>query len=228
MKKVIMIMSLMILLIVTGCSKNEKIEEKEEILKSVYCDSCAEESNEVTKFCSSCGKEAKWLAEKPNLKESKETDKQKVKEEDSIENDKHLDEVKSKDESDKGIEESSNSINNNNICESCGEKFDIGVEGYCSESCYNIVISTKADGYYDNRCKGDGCFYQMSEEEMNERDGYCEECWIQSCRICQERFPRTSLNFYEQGSIIYCDSCDSIARNCKNGFPICDGCEMCI
>lgn len=69
MKKVIMIMSLMILLIVTGCSKNEKIEEKEEILKSVYCDSCAEESNEVTKFCSSCGKEAKWLAEKPELAE---------------------------------------------------------------------------------------------------------------------------------------------------------------
>jgi len=44
----------------------------------MYCASCSEESEEVTKFCSKCGAEAKWLADKPEKKEEdKDTDKKK-------------------------------------------------------------------------------------------------------------------------------------------------------
>lgn len=68
MKKVILLLALMISLIVTGCSSNEKTET-EDVVKNVYCDSCGDESKEVTKFCSNCGEEAKWLAEKPNTEE---------------------------------------------------------------------------------------------------------------------------------------------------------------
>ena len=79
MKKVIMLMGLIISLIVAGCAKNEKYEEKEEVVKSVYCTSCGEKSTEVTKFCSSCGEEAAWVSEKP--KEKKEETKKEIKEE---------------------------------------------------------------------------------------------------------------------------------------------------
>lgn len=68
MKKVILLLGLMISLIITGCSSNEKLET-EEVVKNVYCDSCGYESKEVTKFCSNCGEEARWLAEKPNTEE---------------------------------------------------------------------------------------------------------------------------------------------------------------
>lgn len=85
MKKVIMLMGLIILLIVTGCAKNEKSEEKEEVVKSVYCTSCGEKSTEVTKFCSSCGEEATWVSEKPKEKkeESKTDSKEETKKEES-------------------------------------------------------------------------------------------------------------------------------------------------
>ena len=52
-----------------GCTTSEKVENKETDVKSMYCASCSEESEEVTKFCSKCGAEAKWLAEKPEKKE---------------------------------------------------------------------------------------------------------------------------------------------------------------
>ncbi len=70
-KKVIVLMGLVISLMVTGCTKKE--DPKEEVATTiVYCDSCGEESSEVTKFCPSCGEEARWLAEKPNIEEDKE------------------------------------------------------------------------------------------------------------------------------------------------------------
>ena len=84
-------MGLIILLIVTGCAKNEKSEEKEEVVKSVYCTSCGEKSTEVTKFCSSCGEEATWVSEKPKEKkeeskaDTKEETKKEVKNEDKVE-----------------------------------------------------------------------------------------------------------------------------------------------
>lgn len=70
MKKAIVLIGLVTSLMITGCTKNE--EPKSEVATTiVYCDSCGEESNEVTKFCSSCGEEAKWLAEKPNIEQEK-------------------------------------------------------------------------------------------------------------------------------------------------------------
>ena len=210
MKKVIVLIGLITSLIITGCTKNEE-SEKEAVTTIVYCSSCGEESKEVTQFCSSCGEEAKWLAEKPDIVKDKEA-KESVKEVNTTE---------------KEI-----TLNSNNkkysTCDICGEKYDNDINGYCSEDCYNIAANTKADGYYDNRCKGEGCFYQMSEDEMNERDGYCEECWIESCSTCGGSFPRSVLNFYNQYDVVYCDECDRIHRECKNGFPICDGCFECI
>lgn len=69
MKKVILLITLCILVMTTGCTISEKIENKEIDVKNVYCNNCSEESKEVTKFCSKCGEEAKWLAEKPEKKE---------------------------------------------------------------------------------------------------------------------------------------------------------------
>ncbi len=72
MKKGIILMALVSSLMITGCSKGEKT--KEEVTTSVvYCDSCGEESNEVTKFCSDCGEKAKWLAEKPVIEGEEES-----------------------------------------------------------------------------------------------------------------------------------------------------------
>lgn len=70
MKKVIILIGLITSLILSGCTKSE--ETKKEAAKTVvYCNSCGEEFNEVTKFCPNCGEEAKWLAEKPNIEEDK-------------------------------------------------------------------------------------------------------------------------------------------------------------
>ena len=71
MKKIIVIIGLITSLMVTGCTKQE--EPKEEVTTIVYCDSCSEESKEVTKFCSSCGEEAKWLSERPEKAQEEDT-----------------------------------------------------------------------------------------------------------------------------------------------------------
>ena len=81
---------------VTGCTSSKETKEKQEEIKVVYCSDCGDESNEVTKFCSGCGVEAKWISEKPekidkeNSKEvenketiSEELDKNNVKKEES-------------------------------------------------------------------------------------------------------------------------------------------------
>ena len=72
MKKVILLIGLITSLIITGCTKNEE-PKQEEAKTIVYCSSCGEEANETTKFCSSCGEESKWLSEKPNIEEKKES-----------------------------------------------------------------------------------------------------------------------------------------------------------
>lgn len=65
MKKIFIAIVLTIILMVTGCTSNKDITEKQKATKVVYCNDCGKESNEVTKFCSECGVEAKWVAEKP-------------------------------------------------------------------------------------------------------------------------------------------------------------------
>ena len=82
MKKLILLMGLITSLIITGCTKNEE-PKQEEAKTIVYCSSCGEEANEATKFCSSCGEESKWLSEKPNIEEKKESKEDVDKEEDS-------------------------------------------------------------------------------------------------------------------------------------------------
>ena len=72
-KVILLITSLCILVMTNGCTTSEKVEKKEKDVKSIYCASCSEESKEVTKFCSKCGAEAKWLAEKPEKKEDEES-----------------------------------------------------------------------------------------------------------------------------------------------------------
>lgn len=77
MKKAIVLIGLIMSLMITGCTKNEKSKEKPEqevVTTIVYCDSCSEESKEVTKFCSSCGEEAKWLSERPEKAQEEETE----------------------------------------------------------------------------------------------------------------------------------------------------------
>lgn len=71
MKKLIVLIGLVTSLMIIGCTKNEETKN-EAVTTIVYCDSCGEESKEVTKFCSSCGEEAKWLAEKPDIVKDKE------------------------------------------------------------------------------------------------------------------------------------------------------------
>lgn len=76
MKKLLTALTLIISITIAGCTKNDEVIDKEEVIKTVYCDSCGEESNEVTKFCSNCGEEAKWLAEKPNIEEDKKSEEE--------------------------------------------------------------------------------------------------------------------------------------------------------
>ena len=171
MKKTIVIIGLIVSFMITGCTKNE--EPREEVTTIVYCDSCSEESKEVTKFCSNCGEEAKWLSEKPK----------KIQEEDDKDEENSEELIQEGDESKPKTEltskEKETIVNKEyKTCQMCGEKFDKDINGYCSEQCYKTAANTKADGYYDNRCKVEGCSYQMSEEEMKDRDGYCEECWV--------------------------------------------------
>lgn len=68
MKKFIILITLIFLIVMTGCNNDEKINKTSEgNTKVVYCDSCGAESKDVTKFCSECGSEAKWVAEKPKI-----------------------------------------------------------------------------------------------------------------------------------------------------------------
>ncbi|CEP79999.1 lysozyme inhibitor LprI family protein [Paraclostridium sordellii] len=76
MKKVIISIGLIMALVLTGCAKDEKKENKK-VATVVYCNNCGKESKEVTKFCSNCGKEAKWLAEKPEISKDKKEDTEK-------------------------------------------------------------------------------------------------------------------------------------------------------
>lgn len=85
MKKVIILIGLITSLILSGCTKSEETK-KEAATTVVYCNSCGEEFNEVTKFCPNCGEEAKWLAEKPNIEEDKEDKEDKEDNEESKEN----------------------------------------------------------------------------------------------------------------------------------------------
>lgn len=72
MKKYIVLVMLIFAAFMTGCNSNDKTSNKEvKASKIVYCDNCSAESNEITKFCSNCGVEAKWLAEKPEKSELK-------------------------------------------------------------------------------------------------------------------------------------------------------------
>ena len=70
----LLISSLLISLLFTGCVANFKKdntkESKNETSQIVYCDNCGEPSNEITKYCSKCGKEAKWLSDKPSTDET--------------------------------------------------------------------------------------------------------------------------------------------------------------
>ena len=84
MRKVIVLIGLVTSLIITGCTKSEELK-KEVATTMVYCDSCGEESKEVTQFCSNCGEEAKWLAEKPTIEEEKENKEEIDKDEEVIE-----------------------------------------------------------------------------------------------------------------------------------------------
>lgn len=73
MKK-ILILLFTVAIIMVGCSNsqqesNNETVSKEESTKVVYCDSCGEESKEVSKYCPSCGEEAKWVSEKPKVED---------------------------------------------------------------------------------------------------------------------------------------------------------------
>lgn len=128
MKKVIILMVLVMSLMIAGCTQTEKIE-KEEVVKSVYCDSCSEESKEVTKFCSNCGVEAKWVSEKPEIAEvTNDND-----EENKIGNSKEKESVDKKDEV--KVEKGQ--------CGNCGAYFPKNqlnkfYEGLLCTTCYNL------------------------------------------------------------------------------------------
>ena len=89
----LLISSLLISLLFTGCVANFKKdntkESKNETSQIVYCDNCGEPSNEITKYCSKCGKEAKWLSDKPSTDETskkKEQNKEKNKNKEQVKN----------------------------------------------------------------------------------------------------------------------------------------------
>lgn len=58
-----------------GCNKNTEISKNavKEEQKIVYCSECASESNELSKYCKNCGELAKWVTEKPEIKEEEDT-----------------------------------------------------------------------------------------------------------------------------------------------------------
>ena len=84
----LLIFSLSLSLLFTGCianfKKDNKNETKKETTQTVYCSNCGEAANEITKYCPKCGQEAKWLSEKPSTDEiskNKNDSKEETKEE---------------------------------------------------------------------------------------------------------------------------------------------------
>lgn len=74
MKKFLLSLIIVVSLSV-GCNKNTETlkETVKEEQKIVYCSECASESNELSKYCKNCGKLAKWVTEKPEIKEEEDT-----------------------------------------------------------------------------------------------------------------------------------------------------------
>lgn len=139
MKKIFILMVLMGVLMVTGCTSNQETTEKQEDTKIVYCNDCGEESKEVTKFCSECGVEAKWISEKPKIvEEDNEDNKEENKDNEEI---KKTEKVK--------IEKDQ--------CHNCGKYFAKNelnkfYEGLLCTTCYNLP-KTCENGFY-GVCEG--------------------------------------------------------------------------
>ena len=180
MKKVILLLWLVISLIITGCSSNEKLET-EEVVKIVYCDSCGDESKEVTKFCSSCGEEAKWLAEKPKTEE--------------VDNDNDNDESnKTEDIKEEYVKEEVIKEEKDQ-CGNCGKYFSKNelkkfYEGLLCNKCYNLPKNCKNG--FQGLCEG--C---IECEPVDDDIYYCPVCTQEidyyigpadACFDCQEKF----------------------------------------
>ena len=134
MKKIIVIIGLLTSLMITGCTKQEEL--KKEVTTIVYFYSCSEESKEVTKFCSSCGEEAKWLSEKPEIEVTNDSD-----EENKIEDSKETEVAK--------IEKDQ--------CGNCGAYFTKNelskfYEGLLCNTCYNLPKN--CENGFQGLCEG--------------------------------------------------------------------------
>ncbi|MDB3376225.1 hypothetical protein [Clostridioides difficile] len=124
MKKIFMSIVLIGVLMVTGCTQSKEIKEEQEETTVVYCSDCGDESNKVTKFCSGCGIEAKWISEKPEIEEANKNNEETEKIDEETKN---TEEVK--------IEKDQ--------CHNCGKYFAKNelnkfYEGVLCNTCYNL------------------------------------------------------------------------------------------
>lgn len=192
MKKVIILMVLVMSLMIAGCTQTEKIE-KEEVVKSVYCDSCSEESKEVTKFCSNCGVEAKWVSEKPEIAEVTNYND----EENKIGNSKEKESVDKKDEV--KVEKGQ--------CGNCGAYFPKNqlnkfYEGLLCTTCYNLPKN--CENGFVGLCEGCSECEPTSQYNPSDYDLYYPEGDLDSMYTCTN-CGRTS-NMY-MGTIGMCEKC---------------------
>lgn len=183
---------------VTGCTSSKETKEKQEEIKVVYCSDCGDESNEVTKFCSGCGVEAKWISKKPkkidkeNTKETEnketineEIDKNNIKKEES-KNEETSEELNKEEKeltycSICNVDTDIWSLNNSEYGLICNE-FKIDTSEFTGEEAISIAedyygiknhpndfISIDLEPQYDNR----GMYYRMwaKSKEMIEQGG---------------------------------------------------------
>lgn len=217
MKKYIVLTMLMCSILMIGCTSNDKTSNKEEkASKIVYCDNCSVESKDVTKFCANCGKEAKWVSEKPK------TENNSVKGQSDInKKDKSDDAKETKKTNEEKIDVQDTDIEKVE-CILCGkEEVASNIDhvhgyGYIHQSCY------------DNAKKCDNCNSSLLPGDDDNSNGICWNCEgeLQECLHCSEVFPESELVDFYEGKL--CNKCNSLEKNCENGFyGVCKGCDRC-
>lgn len=217
MKKYMVLTILMFSMLMIGCTSNDKTSNKEvKDSKVVYCDNCSIESNEVTKFCSNCGKEAKWVSEKPK------TENNSVKEQNDI---------NKKDKSDDKKETKKTNEEKNDVQDADAEYVKCILCG--KEEVASNINHVQGYGYvhkscYDNAKKCEHCNRSLLPGDDDNSNSICWNCEgeLQECLHCGDVFPESELVDFYEGKL--CSKCNSLEKNCENGFyGVCKGCDMC-
>ena len=146
MKKLLLAISILLTLLFTGCASSNDLQDTSNLSENqkivVYCNDCGEECDNLSKFCSNCGVEAKWVTEKPDIV---------VTEEEAT------NEEESNNEKENVKEESIKKEEVKDQCGNCGKYFAVNKlhkfhAGLLCETCYNYP-KTCEYGFY-GICEG--------------------------------------------------------------------------